>query len=122
VQREEQQVSDSKLQAGVSIAATIFGAILGRKAVSASTLGRATTAARGASRVGREAQDVERAKTEVEALTAKRNELAQAMDGELQAIADRWDLRDEPLDRVLVKPKRGGTSVQLVALVWVPRA
>jgi hypothetical protein len=33
-----------------------------------------------------------------------------------------WEARDEPLERVLVKPKRGGTSVQLVALVWIPNA
>jgi hypothetical protein len=122
VQREEQQASESKLQAGVSMAATIFGAILGRKAVSATTLGRATTAARGVGRLGREAQDVERARAEVAALEQKRNELARQMDDELRAIAERWELRDEPFDRVLIKPKRGGTSVQLVALVWVPRS
>jgi hypothetical protein len=121
VQREEQQASESKMQAGVSMAATIFGALLGRKAVSASTLGRATTAARGVGRIGREAQDVARAKAEVEAQTAKREALTQAMAEELQVITERWDLRDQPLDRVLVKPKRGGTSVQLVALVWMPR-
>ena len=46
-QREQEQATESKMQAGVSVAATIFGAIMGRKAVSASTLGRATTAARG---------------------------------------------------------------------------
>jgi hypothetical protein len=121
VQREERQASESKLQAGVSMAATIFGAMLGRKAVSASTLGRATTAARGVTRIGRESQDVERAQAEVKAQQAKRDELTQKMQDELQALTDRWALRDEPLDRVVVKPKRGGTSVQLVALVWQPR-
>jgi hypothetical protein len=122
VQREEQQASDSKMQAGVSMAATIFGALLGRKAVSASTLGRATTTARGVSRIGREAQDVQRAEAEVKAVQARRDELAAVMDEELRTIAARWEARDEPLERVLVKPKRGGTSVQLVALVWIPDA
>ena len=41
------QASESKLQTGLSIGATIFGALLGRKTLSASTLGKATTAARG---------------------------------------------------------------------------
>jgi hypothetical protein len=121
VQRQEQQASESKLQTGVSMAATIFGAMLGRKAVSAGTLGRATTAARGMGRIGRETQDVERAKAELQAVTAKRDELTRTLESELQAIADRWDARDEPLERVLVKPKRGGISVQLVALVWLPK-
>jgi hypothetical protein len=121
VQREQEQASESKLQAGVSMAATIFGAMLGRKAISGSTLGRATTTARGVGRIGREAQDVERAQAEVKALQAKRDDLTRAMEEELGAIRERWDTRDEPLDRVLIKPKRGGTSIQLVALVWVPR-
>ena len=109
------------MQAGVSVAATIFGAILGRKAVSASTLGRATTAARGVGRIGRAAQDVERAKAEVTELQAKRDELSHTLEEELKAIGARWDARDEPLERVSVRPKRGGVAVQLVALVWVPK-
>jgi hypothetical protein len=121
VQREQQQASASKVQAGVSMAATIFGAILGRKAVSATTLGRATTAARGVGRIGREAQDVERAAAELRRQQDKHEELTRTLDEELEAIGARWDARHEPLERVLVKPRRGGTSVQLVGLVWVPR-
>jgi hypothetical protein len=121
VQREEEQASESKMQAGVSVAATIVGALLGRKAVSTSTLGRATTAARGYGRVSRASQDVVRAEAEVTARRAKRDEVAQALEQELQTIAARWEARDAPLDRVLVKPKRGGVSVQLVALVWLQK-
>jgi hypothetical protein len=121
VERQSQQASESKVQAGVSMAATIFGAILGRKAVSATTLGRATTAARGVGRIGREAKDVERAAAELRTQQDKHAELARTLDEELEAIGTRWDARHEPLERVLVKPRRGGTSVQLVALVWVPR-
>jgi hypothetical protein len=121
VQREQEQASESKVQTGVSVAATIVGALLGRKAVSASTLGRATTAARGAGRIGRATQDVARAQAELSALIAKRDDLAQTIQRELDAIAAKWDTQDEPLERVVVKPKRGGVSVQLVALVWLPR-
>ena len=121
VQREEQQASESKVQAGVSMAATIFGAILGRKAVSATTLGRATTAARGVGRLGREEKDVERAGAELRSQQDKHAKLTRTLDEELEAIGARWDARHEPLERVLVKPRRGGTSVQLVGLVWIPR-
>jgi hypothetical protein len=121
VDREQRQASESKLQAGVSMAATIFGALVGRKAVSTTTLGRATTTARGMGRIGRETQDVARAEAEVRALQQKREGLTQELDAALQAVRDRWDAREEPLETLLVKPRRGGTSVQLVALVWVPR-
>jgi hypothetical protein len=121
VAREQEQATESKLQTGVSVAATIFGALLGRKTASASTLGRATTAARGVSRMGRAQQDVARAQAELDANRAKRDELTAALDRDLQAASAQWDARDEPFDRVVVKPKRAGVSVQLVALVWLPR-
>ena len=92
----------------------------GRKAVSASTLGRATTAARGMCRVGKEAQDVTRATENVNALKTQLSELEAAMQDDIAAVTADWDLANEPFERVLVKPKRGGVSVQLVALVWVP--
>jgi hypothetical protein len=109
------------MDAGVSVAATIFGALLGRKAVSATTLGRATTAARGMGRVGRQTQDIARAQEELQALRGKREELLLTLDRELQAIADQWDARNERFDRAVVKPKRGGVSVQLVSLLWLPQ-
>jgi hypothetical protein len=121
VQREEQQASQSKMQAGVSLAATIAGALLGRRAVSASTLGRATTAARGMGRIGREAQDVDRAKANVAALGETRDRLAADVAREMQQVAASFGASAEEFSRVLIKPKRGAVSVQVVALVWIPR-
>jgi hypothetical protein len=120
VQVQAEQATGAKMGAAVSIGATIFGALLGRKAVSASTLGRATTAARGMGRIGKESQDVARATENVSALNAQLSELESQMQSDISAVTDDWDLSNEPFDRVLVKPKRGGVSVQLVTLVWVP--
>src|SRR6185369_12909933 len=51
VERESEQVTQQGLQAAISFGTTLLGAFLGRKAVTASTIGRATTAVRGAGRV-----------------------------------------------------------------------
>jgi hypothetical protein len=121
VQVQSEQATGAKMGAAVSIGATIFGALLGRKAISASSLGRATTAARGMSRVGKESQDVSRATENVTALQAQESDLQAKLQEDLQAVTADWDLSNEPFERVLVKPKRGGVSVQLVSLVWVPK-
>jgi hypothetical protein len=71
--REQQQVTQQRLQTAVSVGATILGAFLGRKAMTASTLGRATTAARGVSRSMKESEDVASAQ---ERLTLAQQELA----------------------------------------------
>lgn len=121
VQVQSEQATGARMSTAVSIGATIFGALLGRKAVSASTLGRATAAARGMGKIGRESQDVARATETVAALTQQLAELQAALEADLQAVSARWDVSSEVFERVLVKPKRGGVSVQLVALAWVPR-
>ena len=120
VQREEQQASEQKMSTVVSVGASVLGAIFGRKVASVGNLGRVTTAARSVSRIGREAGDVARAKANEEAAAAQKQELADALDAELQAVQQAWNDAAERCDRVVVKPKRGGVQVQLVALVWRP--
>jgi hypothetical protein len=120
VQVQSEQASGAKMGAAVSVGAAIFGALLGRKAVSTATLGRATTAARGVSKIGKEAEDVARATENVTALQTQLAELQARVESELQDVSDAWDLSLEEFETVVVKPKRGGVSVQLVALVWIP--
>ncbi|HJU44794.1 MAG TPA: hypothetical protein VJ691_18345 [Vicinamibacterales bacterium] len=121
VQVQSEQATGAKMGAAVSVGAAIVGALLGRKAVSTGTLGRATTAARGMGRISKEAQDVARATENVTALKAQLAELEAGLQEDLRAVTEDWDLSNEPFERVLLKPKRGGVSVQLLALVWVPR-
>jgi hypothetical protein len=119
VERETQQASDSKMQTAVSVGATLLGALLGRKAVSASTLGRATTAARGVGRSMKEASDVKRAAESVDsvkaAIDAVEGEIAEAVAGVTAKIG-----QDAPLEQVSLAPKRGQIEVQFVALAWKP--
>ena len=118
VERENQQASESKMSAAVSFGATVLGALLGRKAVSASTLGRATTAAKSMGRISRESGDVARATSTVATLEQQLAEAQAALEADLQAVQSEWDPQAEELERVVVKPKRGSVSVQLVGLVW----
>jgi len=120
VQVQAEQASSAKMGAALSAGAAIFGALLGRKTISATNIGRASSAARGMSKVGKESQDVTRATENVSALKEQLAELETSMQADVQSVTAAWELANEPFERVLVKPKRGGISVQLVALVWVP--
>jgi hypothetical protein len=117
--RESEQSTQQKLQAAVSIGATLVGALLGRKAISASTLGRATTAARGMGRTMKESADVQRANESVEAVQKQVQELDDQARQETQAIAAEYE-RAPLLEQVTLLPKRGQVSVQLIALGWDP--
>jgi hypothetical protein len=123
VERERQQASDQKVQTAVSIGATLLGALLGRKAVSASTLGRATTTARGMGRTMKEAADVKRAGETVDAVRADIERLDAQIAADTALVTGRFEQEAE-FTRVAVRPKRGQVEVQFVALLWraVPAA
>jgi hypothetical protein len=72
-------------------------------------------------RMGRESQDVERAQGNVAALREVRDQLAAEVAREMQEVGATFDASNEEFARVLLKPKRGGVSVQVVAIVWIPR-
>lgn len=122
VERESEQASHQKLQTAVSIGATVLGALFGRKKVSASTLGRATTAARGMGRTMKESQDIGRAKETVEAVQQQKAELEAQVQAEIAAIGSAFDPLTETLTPLVLRPKRGDVSVQVVGLAWVPVA
>ena len=117
--REQQQVTQQKTQTAVSVGATVLGALLGRRSVSLSTLGRATTAARGVSRSMKEAEDVVRARERVAEVEGE----LRALEAEAAAETARFgtiDAATMPLDVIEIKPKRGSVDVRLVALAWRP--
>lgn len=119
MQVQSEQATGAKIGAAVSVGAAIFGALLGRKSISAANLGRATSAARGVSRISKESDDVTRATENVTVLKEQLSALETSMQTDIQNVTADWDAANEPFERVLVKPKRGGVSVQLVGLVWV---
>jgi len=120
VARESEQAKAQGIQTAISVGATILGAFLGRKSITASTIGRATTAARGAGRVLKETQDVGRAKETVAAV----DEAIAALDAQFKAEADALGASTDPLterlETLALKPTRQNISVRLVALAWAP--
>jgi hypothetical protein len=119
VEREQQQASDAKLQTALSMGATVLGALFGRKAINAGTLGRATTAARGVSRTMKESGDIKRAGEGVDAVRSQISDLDAQLLAETQRIAARFE-RDPAIEKIALAPKRGQVTVQFVALGWIP--
>lgn len=120
VAREKSQADQAKVQTAISMGTTLLNVFMGRKAVSASTLGRATTAARGMSRSMKESQDVGRAAENVEALQQQRAELNAELEAQVAELQSRADPLKEGLETITIKPKKTNINVQLCALVWAP--
>ncbi len=120
VRRESAQYEQQKSQSMISVGATLLGALFGRKSISSSTVGRATTAARGMSRAAREKDDVASAG---DALRAAKDELIAlelAFQKDAQELGRLPDPESLGLLDIPVKPRKSDTVVERVALVWVP--
>ncbi|KPK75420.1 MAG: ATP-binding protein [Gemmatimonas sp. SM23_52] len=120
VAREAEQAKQQKMQTAISFGATLLSAVVGRKAVSRSSLGRATTAARGVSRSMREAQDVDRARATLEVKRQRLAALEAEFEAETEGIREGSDPLAEELETVVVRPKKKDIAVNLVALAWAP--
>lgn len=122
LQREKQQAESrsSQVQAAISVGASILGAFLGRKTISASNIGRATTAIRSAGRVMKESKDVGAAEENVAALQKQLADLEAQFKSESDALAAATDPLNERLETLSIKPTKANIAVKLVALAWTP--
>jgi hypothetical protein len=120
VEREESQYSQQKMQAAISVGATVLDALLGRKKLSRRSMGRATTAMRGAGRASREKDDIRRAEETVEALRAQRVEMEEEFARETSALRDRFEVEGLELETVGVPPRKSDIAIHRVALAWIP--
>jgi hypothetical protein len=120
VEREKGQAKQEQVQTAISLGATVLSAFLGRKSLGRSAIGRATTTVRGVGRSAREAQDVARAEAQVQALRAQLAELQAELDAEIALLGERLDPETEPLEALVVKPRKVDIEVKLLTLAWAP--
>lgn len=120
VEREQEQAKGAKLQTAISFGATLLSAFTGRKKLSATTLGRATTAARGVSRSLDQTGDVDRAAETVNAKLQQKKDLDAAFEAEVASLHERLDASALPLTTFSVKPRKSDVDVALVGLAWLP--
>ncbi len=119
-EREKEQAKQQKVQTAISFGVTLLDAFIGRKAFGRSTLGRATTAARGAGRILKEGQDVQRAEENVQALERQLAELQGQVAQETEALRAAVDPLAEELEALEIRPRKTDISVRVFSLGWVP--
>jgi hypothetical protein len=119
-EREKSQLTQQRMQTAVNIGTTLLGALFGRKALSASNVGRAGSAMRSASRMGQESQDVERAEENIEVLKARLADLEREAQGAAASLETQFDAAGVPLRQVDVPARKSDIAIGEVALVWTP--
>jgi len=116
-EREQAQYGQRKLESGISIGASLLGALFGRKAASAANVGRAASAARGVGRARREHAEAESAREQVERERAALAELEAELARELRELsAARESAAIEPFE---LPPRKTDVLIERSALAWL---
>ena len=120
LRREQDQLQQQKLGAALSVGTSILGALLGRKVLSSGNIGRAGSAARSASRIGRESVDVQRADETLEELRQRGFALQEECEAEVAELAASVAADTVELREITLAPRKSDLVVNEVALVWIP--
>jgi hypothetical protein len=115
--KQQQDVTASTGSALLTAATGVFGALFGRKTLSAANAGRIGSAARGAGKVLKEKQDVSRAEQNLASEQAKLTELQATIEAEAASLAMTDAVTLEPL---VLRPKKADITVATTVLAWTP--
>jgi Helicase HerA, central domain len=119
VERERSQLSEQKLQTVISVGSSLLGALLGRKKLSSTNVGRIGSAARSAGRIGRESDDVTRAQDSHEVLEQRLTDLRNELEQEVGRLQRELDPATAQIEKVEVKARKSDIEVTTIALAWV---
>ena len=120
VEREKTEASGAKWQSAITIGTTLLSAVLVRKALTSTNVGKASTAAKGWTRASKQAEDVERAKQNVVAYGQELEALEQRFQQETEALGVKFQPLTELFETVLLKPRRTDIEVTVFGLAWAP--
>jgi thioredoxin reductase len=120
VEREKAQAGQQKLQTVLSVGATLLGAFMGRKVASVGNLTRATSAARSASKIGKEMDDVARAGESVAVLQERLTALEQEFERETAGLHGQFEPSAVPIERTRIHPRKSDILTGQVGLCWMP--
>jgi hypothetical protein len=117
---EEEQYKSSKMNAAISIGASVMGALLGRKLTSSRNIGRASTAARSIGRSGSAKGDIARAEEELATQAEKLRDLEREFEDAVNEMELELDVANLELEEVQVRPMKTDITVKDFGLCWTP--
>jgi hypothetical protein len=120
LEREQDEHRSRKMNAVVSIGASILGALFGRKITSSRNVGRASSAIRKTTGISKSSGDVERAEERLEDLKQDMVALDEAFEEERATLEDQLTLDQVDINEQLVRPRKGDIEIGKIWVLWQP--
>jgi hypothetical protein len=120
LEREQEQYGTKKMEAGLSIGASILGALFGNKLASRSNVASAASAMRGVGRASKEKSDIAKAEEDREAVHAQLAKLEVELKERLAQVQGEYDATHGAVEKVSVAPRKADILVESLCLCWEP--
>ena len=102
LERETQASREHEVQSAISIGATILGAIVSRRPISSTTLGKASSAAKGVGRASMKRQDAMRAGETLQSLHEQLSELEAQFRSDMNSLQERIGIRSQTVQPIAI--------------------
>jgi hypothetical protein len=120
IAKERSEASASEVDTVAAIGSTLLGALMGRSAVSATTMRRGASAVRSVGRAKKQVGDVARAEDERTELREKWAALQAEANAQLAALQAKAPGASLEISRAQLSPRKADTDVGTLTLVWLP--
>ena len=118
--REQAQASKAKWDAAAAFGNSVLGAFLGRKTISKTNVGKATSAAKAASKAIQESGDTGSAQQNLDRALERFTDMEMQVQAEIEKLEA--TLRPEALvlEAIELAPKKADITIEQVVLAWTP--
>ena len=120
IEKEKEQYRSKRLDSILSIGSSIMGALLGRKAVSATNVRRASTSMRTFGRAASERGDIGRAKDQLSDLQQRYQELETSFNEAIDKVGAKYDVSQLVIDEISLPPRKSDISISDYFVAWLP--
>jgi hypothetical protein len=120
VAKQAEQAKQQQMQTLVNVGTTLLGAFMGRKAISSSTISRASRSVMSAGRMQQEHKDVAVAQETVEGIQQQMADLEAELGQEIDKLSGTIDPSTLELDEVSIKANASDVNLDAFMLLWLP--
>ena len=113
--------SQKKMDAALSAGGAILGALFGRK-ITTTSINQVRTAVRSTSRALSSGKDIDIAQDTVEGIEEQIKAMNMELEQELAQIAESYEIKQEEIESIMIRPNSSDINVRLIALAWKAEA
>ena len=118
--REQAQASKSTWDAAIAFGNSVLGAFLGRKTISKTNVGKATSAAKAAGRAMQQSGDVGAAQADLDQALEKFTDLELEFQSEVETLEATRRPEALAIQPIELAPRKADITVEQVVLAWTP--